>query len=170
MLKEENLIKVWYHKGNKGTFGDRFISAVIKIFTLGRFSHTEIEFPEWVRDVDKKELNCFSSRGMDEPRGVHFKKINFSHANRWVNLPVLWIDTTQGIIEAYNEAKKHVGADYDFSVIPRFGLKLEVDNERKWWCSEICAKVLGFVYDNVSPIELYRLVKRMNKRYLRHSI
>jgi hypothetical protein len=181
MINKENMIQLACHKGDKGGFPDRLVSNIIKLATYSKechklfgaqFSHTELIYPAWVREGSPyEEQNCFSSRGMDDPRGVHFKQINFSHSDRWVILPVLWLNAEQ-IKESFILAKSFVGLDYDYlGVIRHFGFKREdEDDPKKMWCSEADSKALS-VPSSVklsplnSPNELALEVVNMNYKF-----
>jgi hypothetical protein len=154
---ESDYIIVAGHKGDKGTFKEKALSEFIKWRTYDRrlntqFSHTELIFPNWVLTDEK---NCFSSRGMDKPNGVSFKKINFSHADRWETI-VLGKMTKGEIRAAYDFACAMQGQGYDFrGVVSYWGVfKRRNDDPDKWWCSEACAIVAKFRPYHLSPNEL----------------
>ena len=164
-LKNQNIIWYAFHKGDKGEFKDKAVSEIIKLFTYRRecrklfdsqFSHVETVFPMWVIESDSQNKNCFSSRGMDTPRGVYFKYISFSHPDRWFFLPDLVQGSKEKIIERYNVALSMVGMDYDMlGVVRTFGLKKSpVDDPKKAWCSEVCAKVAGLKNPLISPNDM----------------
>lgn len=158
-----------FHRGDKGNILQRFVSLVIKLETWERgvphqFSHVETIFPLWVRDQDETP-NCFSSRGMGEPRGVYFKQINFSHQERWCFVPLLWM-TAQDIKDAYADAKTLVGRGYDtrgvVSMFAFFGNHKNISDEKDW-CSEICARMGKFLKTLVSPNRLYLMAVERNR-------
>jgi hypothetical protein len=180
-LKNQNMIQLACHKGDKGGFPDRLVSNIIKVATYEKecrkifgtqFSHTELIYPAWVREGSPYEgQNCFSSRGMDDPRGVHFKQINFSHSDRWVILPVLWLNVDQ-IKESFALAESFVGLDYDYlGVVRHFGFnRKDEDDPKKMWCSEADSKALN-VSNTVqlnslnSPNELALQVYKYNYQF-----
>jgi hypothetical protein len=160
---ESQYIIVAGHKGDKGTFKEKALSEFIKWRTYDRrlntqFSHTELIFPKWVLTDDK---NCFSSRGMDKPDGVSFKKINFSHADRWETIPIVM--GKEEIKASYELAQAMEGLGYDFrGVVSYWGIvKRKIEDPNKWWCSEACAFVTRFRPYHLSPNELmYEASKR----------
>lgn len=163
MIYNKKLMYYAFYKGDRDTFRHGFFSLLIKILTFGRYSHVELVFPDCILDDNK---NCFSSRGMDNPKGVNFKKISFSHPKRWRFIPILWIQGNVDINRIYRAAQRRVGAGYDYQgVIHHYGLHFKNDDPNKWWCSEICAFMLGIVRYQMSPVELYRYTINHNKEY-----
>lgn len=165
IVSSDNLILA-FHKGGKGSIKDVVISEVIKLYTFGKYSHVELIFPDWVLEGNGQKNKWFSSRGMDDPRGVAFKNIKMSHPERW-DLFELTRDRSS-IIESYYAALRLVGSDYDLKgILSYFGplwtirkaLNRRRDVQEDWWCSEVVAFVLGLSDYKLSPVELFKVYK-----------
>ena len=136
------------------------VSRIVKIFAGNKGS-------DWQRNITHVELvfsngDSFSSSSFDD--GARFKKIDYQkHPERW---KIFEIDPFGGRnVEAEEQVLKYfcqdyVGKKYDFwGVIWYFGFNKRKDrlqNNNKWWCSEIIAWVLGETSFRISPYELYR--------------
>ncbi len=137
------------------------VSKIVKIFAGNKGS-------DWQRDITHVEIifkdgMSFSSSGFDN--GVRFKKINYEkHLERWKIVEVDPFET-RGVNELYfkSSLEKYVGLKYDFwGVIWFFGFNKRKDrlqNNNKWWCSEICAYVLEVTNYRISPYELFKLTQ-----------
>jgi hypothetical protein len=173
MIMDTNKVQYAFHKGDKGSAKEKAVSEIIKLVTYSRdcrrlfgtqFSHVEMIFPKWVRyNTEFENKNCFSSRGMDNPSGVNFKQIEFSHPDRWVIIPdnVLGVDD---ISRAFARAQSLIGQGYDYrGVVSYFApIGLRKVSDTKMWCSEACATAGGFSPVLVSPNELALMVTRRN--------
>lgn len=166
-------IWVAFHKGYKDGDNKRIItSTTIKLFTWSKYSHVELIFPEWVTAPDDNP-RWFSSRGMDEPRGVSFKDISMSHPDRWDCYKLTYIRTPGEVQEIYNVAKSLVGQGYDLrGVLSYFGPGSRIRRRRNrrnasddlWWCSEAVAFVLSFNDFRVCPGELDKMIRDRIKK------
>jgi len=173
MIMDTNKLRYAFHKGDKGGVKEKAVSGIIKAVTYSKkiqriygcqFSHVEIIFPQWVRYNTKYEnMNCFSSRGMDEPSGVNFKQIEFSHPDRWVIVPDEELNAS-GIQVAFEIACGLIGQGYDYrGVVSWFSpVGLRRVSDTKMWCSEACAKAGGFQPTLVSPNQLALMVGARN--------
>jgi len=146
-------MRLAFYKGGKGIKGrKRFITKLVQFFTRGIYAHVEIDFGKGYKQ------NCFSSSGMDKPRGVRFKKISFSHKERWDFIEIKRVNE----IFLRKECKKYVGKKYDYrGVINFFWLKRKRHNPKRWFCSEICSHLLGIKPAQISPSKMYKIAKKM---------
>jgi hypothetical protein len=115
------------------------VDKIINLWTgLYGYSHSEIVFDKF-KTKDGKYL-CCSSSPID--RKVRFEYINI-HTDHWY---VVDIDVDyETEVRIYNEMKSLEGAKYDwkgilFTFIFRWFKK---QDDKKWWCSEICAYILN---------------------------
>ena len=140
--RDSTKLQLAFRKPVKG-FADWFLYKLI-----GKYIHVEIVFPGPCYD------NCFSSRGRDKPKGVNFKKINFSHPDRWDFLTVGGVD----IIDLRKECVRYVGCKYDWKGAIWLGTfpGLKRQNPKKWFCSEICRKVLNIKPTFVTPWRMFK--------------
>lgn len=162
--------------GNKGGHEKlipRATQEIIKIQTydnrlIHQYCHTELIYPQWVLS---DERNCFSSRGLDSPKGVGFKKINFSNMNRWDFLEIPF--DRESVIASYALACAMEGQGYDYiGVLARWGLfKFRYrDDYTKWWCSEACAFVTRFRPYKLSPNDyIYQTSVKFGDKHLLKS-
>ena len=100
---------------------------------------------------------------MDEPSGVNFKQINFSHSSRWVIVPDNKLEA-EDIIKSFKLAVSLVGTGYDYkgviSYFAPWGRKEE--DPDKMWCSEADATAGLFEKTLVSPNEFFLMVHGRN--------
>lgn len=136
-----------FYKASQGNIYDKMIAAA----TCGRYSHVEIKFNDGI---------CFSSSPRDG--GTRFKQINVSPKN-WdiVNLKIS--SEQENNVRFFCE--KEVDKEYDWLAISCFLLPVNVNDAKKWYCSEICStvlikeKILYTKNDKFSPSSLYKIVK-----------
>lgn len=165
-----------FHRGGKNDLKTKLVSAMCKIATnsdyrkgkkLGinntRFAHTELIFPKSIAG----ETNSYSSRGTDDPTGVHFKDIKYSHLERWAFVEVKWVRNYEDILAAYKTAKTYVGCKYAYSnVLNTFGFfrtKTDRKGQADWWCSEIDAYVISMADYKLSPNKLFTEIILKNR-------
>lgn len=153
------MIRLSFHKGHK--FGKRgwFLSNFVK-FWVG-LPHVELTFP---RDGTTRMFPgiSFSSRGSEpkrEDRGVHWKQIKYSHPDRWIFVYLPWFNTHQRIEALRFECDKFIDKKYDLlGAIVWCGLGAGLERKGKWWCSEICGRVIAKFIDllkwKLTPKEL----------------
>jgi len=120
---------------------------------IGRLIHVEKVFPKHIHNGQS-----FSSRGRGrKPYGVHFKNIRYSHPKRWifVTLPTYYQEKVRQI---YKECLEMEGLEYDYcGAFFWIGLRIHLENIKKWWCSEIIAKRLWLINYRLTPLELYNI-------------
>lgn len=139
-------------KGNKGWF----FSSFIKRFRNISVSHVETWFPKRIAG----ESNSFSSRGTGSKKGVGFKKIDYSHPERWVFVPTRIKD--KRLRNMYNHAKTHCGQKYgygDLLLVFLFKFK-KVHNKFKYFCSEICSHIWGYEPERQDPGDMLKQALR----------
>lgn len=109
------------------------VNRVIRFFTKSAYSHSEICWG----DPLAGPADCLSSAGTEG--GVRIKRMQLDPA-KWdvVELP--------GVPEGawWHFVAEHIGRPYDFvgcvrTVLPFVGR----EHPRKWFCSEVCATVIG---------------------------
>ena len=137
-----------FYIASQGDYADKAIAWA----TWGRYSHVEIRFSDGM---------CFSSSGRDG--GVRFKQINIAPAN-WdiVHLSVLPVQE-EAVIRAWCQTQ--VGKLYDWKGILCFFFPGDIQNNNKWYCSEICAAALReqsimWFPRKISPIQMYNMATK----------
>jgi len=147
-------MRIGFYLANKGNVYDKLISA----YTNSEFSHTELIFGD---DI------TFSSSPID--KGTRFSNINKFDLSCWIifELDITKLNLTETYIKA--EAKKLNNYKYDWVGIffSQF-LKLNIENNQKWWCSEVVAYLLGLKNKNVSPSELF--LELLKNNYIKRVI
>ena len=136
------MIYAAFHKGDKKGFFPKLLSGAIKWWTHSEYSHVELYF--------ESTGESFSAAGLDGK--VRFKNIRYSHPERWTFVSIPWAN------ESYvrSLAKTHVGDRYDYKgIFLTFVLPLRRQDNNKWWCSEICAFLIGLHPFRISPGEMY---------------
>ena len=156
-------MKLAYYKGRDSEVKKRFVTGIIRLFT-GRYSHVELVFP----DEMYKQLNSFSSSGWDG--GVRYKRINFSHPDRWAFQSLGKFSIQQiGNLRAHCDTM--IGKKYaTLDVIRRFGLGKAVNDPEKYWCSEACIHALNIakifvpeISENLAPTRMKIRIERRLK-------
>lgn len=138
-----------FHTGGSDKIKNRLISKLIKWWTHGSFSHVELYFPH-IRE-------CFSASGYENR--VRFKKIFFSHPSRWVFVPIGINLHNQMYENITKRAYIITGNKYDYIGAFFCNAKKRAHVERRWYCSEACAYVLGIEPSQISPQTLYDKAK-----------
>ena len=138
------MIRLAFHKGHK--FGRKgwLLSSFVK-FWVG-LPHVELNFPI-AGTMRMFPGLSFSSRGSErkrEDRGVHWKQINYSHPDRWIFVYIPWFSTSLRINKLRQECQKFIGKRYDLlGAIVWCGLGAGLERKDKWWCSEMCGRVIA---------------------------
>ena len=164
------MVRLAFHKGRKFPKRGWLLSGIIKMF-IGRFSHVELNFPMSDTEMGFPGLS-FSSRGSErkrELRGVHWKRIKYSHPDRWVFAYIPMTTSKIGYLRLI--CNKFIGKKYDvLGAVVWCGLRLRAERKSKWWCSEICGRVLCRVVDLVvwklDPLQLYNSVLQLDGCYI----
>lgn len=131
-----------FYKSNRGTFLDFLIDAWTG---FGGFSHCELMFSDGM---------SFSS----SPReGIcRFKDIKYD--DKWIMIDLPYVGSLMESDIRF-ECSKEVGKRYDyFGIFFNFVIPLNLDNKYKWWCSEICGKMIGIRRFRISPNALYGIL------------
>jgi hypothetical protein len=138
------LIYLALYKG-RGTLFNR----LVRLWTRSIYSHCEIVMPDgrWL-----------SASAMDG--GVRAKRIDFN-PEHWDLIPIPWADAQA--IDALFAPEEGGGYDY----LGLFGSQLLPVSVHAWWrwfCSELCAHLLGFLMPHrYSPGQLGEVVKLINR-------
>lgn len=120
-----------FYKGNRDSFLG-LQSRLGRLLDHGPYSHTEIIFP-----------GGLSASASLEDKGVRFKHIRYSNANRWDFLPIP--DPTGNLCRvSWRWHKDHEGLPYDIWGNVRFLTNLVSHSEDKWFCSEANMASLGY--------------------------
>jgi hypothetical protein len=110
----------------------------------GRFLKCNNEGLRWTRKKDRTTApmifgRCFSSTTRGDAEGVRFApavNVLGNHLRRWDYIECE-VDSER-LEVVLEEANKLVGAKYDFRGIFGFVLPLPIQNDKKWYCSEVC--------------------------------
>jgi hypothetical protein len=156
-------LKLAYYKGLQKSAKKRVVTTVIRLLT-GVYSHVELVFPS-----ELYEKNCFSSSGYD--KGVRYKKINFSHPERW-GFQTLGEYSKKELEKIRSCCDEYIGKEYaTLDVIRRFGFGKPVNDPDKFWCSEACLRIINDakllkqkISENLAPTRMYIRVERMLKK------
>jgi hypothetical protein len=136
-------MKLAFYKADKGNWIDTVIDVATYEVDSGYhgYSHVELVFDQ-VSDgigfsASPREKKC------------RFKSIDFD-SGHWELVDVPMDETTQ--LQIFLTAKKYVGKKYDFiGVILWFAFFNIYENHNKYWCSEICMKLLGEKKTRITP-------------------
>jgi len=141
---------------------DDWIGKAINIFTnFGKgkndigFSHTELVFHDIETEIEGTTM-CFSSNFTD---GVRWKEINIKPYN-WVMVDVSEYIEFYNIDKnkMYNEMERLEGRGYDkIGILFHEFFPFSIENKKNWWCSEICAHLLGIKVKD-DPNVLYNIL------------
>lgn len=139
--------KAWCGSGKK-------LDKLISIWTWGPFSHCELIFSDGT---------SFSSSSRDG--GVRYKKIHYV-PDHWEILDIDINPNQEKDLRSWCDGE--VGKSYDYlGVLMYVPRKTDVQNKKKWYCSEICSTVLEFagLYEGkttISPNTFYKEVAKWN--------
>lgn len=139
------------------------VDKAIDIWTgLHGYSHCEIVFDHIESSDDDTWLCCSSSPRDGELR---FNRIDI-YSRHWHVVDIPEINTVEQEQTVYDQLKKMEGAKYDWKGIFLFFIFrfVKKQDDKKWWCSEICAYVLNqYVKSDlcyrISPNKLARFLK-----------
>lgn len=120
-------MKIAFYKGLKSR---KPLDIIICLATLSRYSHCELVFSDGV---------CASSSMRDS--GVRFKKIDLTD-DKWDVYELFDItEEDERLIRYYFQINDDDAYNYIGAIGSMFGL--ELIQEDKKWCSEICATTIG---------------------------
>ena len=137
---------------------DNFIPAMINIFTFSRCYHTELILS------DGTAIYC-------GPKGVKYIKRDNYDMYSWILIPLNEIDA-----EAEDHIKKEVNryieqnAKYDWigAIFGRFSSNF--NDESKWFCSELCAKLLSPYYPELGIKNVWWSPEKLWKMFGTHTL
>lgn len=142
----------FYHKNRKvtspRTLGYRLFDTLVKVLTLGEYSHCEIA----IKSASK--YRCYSSSWRDG--GVRVKRMSLPE-DTWDLIDISHLVTEEEIMRFFEMTK---GTEYDIIGLlsPLIG---HFHSRRRWFCSEWCAAAIGFDRPHkLSPVALRRLLRR----------
>ena len=152
-------MKIALYKSETGTIVDKLINIWTGFYG---YSHCEIVFDKIYGHSDGKWMCCSADARTNE---VRFKKIDIE-SRHWLIIDIPEIDTVEKEQQVFNLMKTIDGAKYDWKgiflsfILPWF----KKQDDKKWWCSEICAYVLNkFVNETfkfrISPNKLAKKLK-----------
>lgn len=142
-LEELIVMKLIFYRAKFGNIVDKLTS----MWTSGPYSHCELYF----EDID----DCYSASPRENM--CRFKKININDGH-WeiVDLDDSKYDQKQII----RLAEDQLGKPYDWiGIIFSQIFPINKQDPNKWFCSEICAYLLGF--DNPHKIDPNKLFKKI---------
>lgn len=140
-------MKVALFIADSGTVLDKIINLWTGLYG---YSHSEIVFDK-IKDGDDGTL-CCSSSPMD--RKVRFEDIKLTPKHWYlVDIPVDY----ETEVKIYKEMEKLKGAKYDWKgIFLTFIFKwFKKQDDKKWWCSELCAFILNEHYDHNIPLRIH---------------
>lgn len=160
----------------KKRFRRWFINKIVKLFTKDkvthkgktyRIAHVELVFPDgW--SFSATDLHRDKSKN-----GVRFEMIDYTkHPDRWIFMDIPISVMKHNSIEALKyDCIGYEGDRYDIlGVIFNFGLRFfKWDDPNKWWCSEICAKVIWDKPSKLSPGAHFRYALDLFNDYTEKS-
>ena len=129
----------------------------IRLYTHSHVSHCEIAISDAQTAIDGTYF-CMSSSHRD--KGTRAKRIDM-HDGKWglidlTNHPVACHD----IAIIRQRFKRIINAGYDYRGVFRFLLPIFGGNANKYFCSELCAELLGLPQpETYTPIDLYNRLK-----------
>ena len=151
-----NVIIALKKNENKGFFS-KIYAALIKIWTCSKYFHSEII-------IDNYWISSYPGCGVE----LHQLESDFSKDWDYFKVVVPTLTKAQEkIFWNYIKDQKDTGYDWKgifFSQIFKFG----INNNKKWFCSEIVTKILQMLYfspvlkcvpNKISPAKLYKLIK-----------
>lgn len=143
------MITLAFYKGRGSSLWHRVQDWLIRFATRSKFSH--VELIEGKASLGQVAL-CLSSSGRDG--GVRDKRIVLKPES-WVLIEVN--SDPRGVGQFIRE---RIGARYDYlGILFSQIFALARHDERKWFCSEICAAALGMANaQRMSPQALYDVV------------
>ena len=115
--------------------------------TAGRFCHVELIFSDGMSFSSQEKADSDGSN-----YGVRFKKIEYSHPERWMFLrfPI------KNESKIRKEASLLIGNKYDWLGILLYQfLPFGKENPKAWYCSECTSYVLGFDPYKLNPNTMF---------------
>ena len=136
-------MQIAFYKASRGNWVDKGLA----ITTLSIYSHCEIVFSDGV-----------AASASLRDGGVRFKRISFG--DKWnvydLHLPASQEQVARAFFNMHEDAK------YDLIGALGAGLRLDIGDATKFYCSEICALVVG-EDPSRSPGSLHRKLTRSGK-------
>lgn len=131
-----------FYIGEKGTILDRIIDIWSGWYG---YSHCELVFSDGM---------SFSASPREGK--VRFKRIDYD--DKWVIRDLPFSYEMEDVIRG--RCREYLGKSYDYiGVLLYYGLFTDIYDKKKWWCSEICAKLIGMDDYHITPNQL---AKRLN--------
>lgn len=139
-----------------------------------RCSHVEVWIADENNDFGTKDCwkgYCFSSTNRGNSSGVRFAPASevLDHPENWKYIEVEICSTL--FTQWYNYASSQVGKQYDWLGIYGFAVPFDIDDPKKWYCSEISndsarrLKVIKSRHNKISPIHFCNtLCKELNTK------
>lgn len=148
-MREKDKLQLAFRIPNLWNPMDMFLA-----WKIGRYIHVELVFPEEYI----KGKNSFSSRGRRNPTGCKFRKINYKNKLIKWDFITLFKKYQDNILQIRENCLSVVSMapEYDYiGAIFNAGLGVDVNDKKKYWCSEVVAIVLGLTNYELTPVELY---------------
>ena len=137
---------------------DNFIPTMINIFTFSRCYHTEIILS------DGKAIYC-------GPDGIRYIERESYDMYSWILIPLREVDeeAEQNIKDEVNRYISQ-NAKYDWigAIFGRF--RSSFNDESKWFCSELCAKLLSPYYPELQMQNTWWSPEKLWKIFGMHTV
>ena len=124
------------------------LGILILLRTLSNYNHCELIFSDG--------MSFSAGKGRDDGNEVGFKKIGYSHPERWDFLDVKITKKQEKQIRLNAEKIHNDNDGYDFlGILFNELIPLDIENKRKYYCSEVIAVLLGLRFSTITPQDLY---------------
>jgi len=136
-------VKIAFYKSGKGDWIDKAVNLFSGCYG---YSHCELVFSDGMSfSSSPREGKC------------RFKNINYS--DKWciIDLPSI---TSEKESQIRFECSRYVGKKYDYlGIFFWFLIPVGIEDGSRWWCSEVCSKLLGLMRYRISPNRLAEMFK-----------
>lgn len=157
-------VKLAFYK-QKSTLFDRLVMW----WTKGPYSHVELVFedPDGFMKWGDYNFTCFSSSPVDG--GTRWEVITDLYTSgKWDVVEVAEVTHNQFVDMAWYINTAVNGKKYDWAGIFGFVINLTTQNQKRWFCSEVCLHVLqqtlrtfrGHEPSQISPNRLFEIVQQ----------
>lgn len=129
--------KIAFYKVSKGNWIDKLIGW----WTKSEYSHSELVIDQWWYSISPRDVKL--RRKNIQPNPEHWDYVD-------VEIDELWFKVLY---------KKYEGCGYDWlGIALTEWLPLNVEHPKKFYCSEWCAKVIGYSPAQMSPQKLWEKI------------
>lgn len=136
-------MKLMLYRANRGTWLDKAINLLSGWYG---YSHCELLFSDGM---------SFSS----SPREGKCRFKSITYGDKWYEVELYNI-TPEKEAQIRYECSRYVGKKYDYlGIFLWFLIPVGIEDGSRWWCSEICSKLLGLRSYKISPNRLAEMFK-----------